>query len=103
MCGVPVRSKQSLVHRVNFALWAVSVIAVVGRFASRSRHFDGAGYGYDDWMALIVEGCVTAIAICGYFMVSDGLGKDIWQLSPWQISSVLRVRRRQHHRMAKTM
>lgn len=65
---------------------------IAARFAARSRAMDGAGFGWDDWLALATLVIVTAITIIGYIMMTVGLGKDIWTLEPSSISSVLRVR-----------
>ncbi|TKA77221.1 hypothetical protein B0A55_02576 [Friedmanniomyces simplex] len=63
---------------------------LAGRFAARSTYFEGAGYGWDDWVILGVELLVTAIAVIAYIMIRAGLGRDMWMLEPENITSVLR-------------
>ena len=66
MCGVPVRSQQGHITRVAWATWLLTFLAVAGRFAARSSYFQGAGYGWDDWVILGTEVIVTAVAVIGY-------------------------------------
>ena len=100
MCGLPVRSQQDITIRVCWALWAFAAVVVLGRFAARSKSFNGVGYGWDDWTAAVTMVFVTGIAISGYLMIRDGLGRDIWQLQPRNISAVLRVSSLRWYRQA---
>ena len=62
-CSAPVRSRQGQMSSVAWGLYALSVVAVVGRFASRATALGGVGYGWDDWVILTTEGIMTAIMV----------------------------------------
>ncbi|KAK5696134.1 hypothetical protein LTR97_008554 [Elasticomyces elasticus] len=91
LCGAPVRSGQQEIITTAWALWALTVLATIGRFAARSPYFEGAGYGWDDWFILVVEAIVTAITVVGYLMVQAGLAKDMWMVAPHNITRILKI------------
>ncbi|KAK4950681.1 hypothetical protein LTR10_010674 [Elasticomyces elasticus] len=86
LCGAPVRSGQQEIITTAWALWALTVLATIGRFAARSPYFEGAGYGWDDWFILVVEAIVTAITVVGYL----SLAKDMWMVAPHNITRILK-------------
>lgn len=69
-CGAPERSQQGQTIGVAWGLWCLTIIAVAGRFATRSERLGGAGYGWDDWTILGVEGVMTAITVVAYLSKS---------------------------------
>jgi hypothetical protein len=69
-CGLPTRDKSNLIFRVQWALFALAVVAVAFRFLARLPALDGVGYGYDDWAIL---GCIL-ISIGSNVLLS--LSKD---------------------------
>jgi hypothetical protein len=65
-CGVPERSQQGETIGVAWGLFGLTVVAVAGRFITRSTYLGGAGYGWDDWTILATEGIMAAITVIGY-------------------------------------
>ncbi|KAH7155938.1 hypothetical protein EDB81DRAFT_840170 [Dactylonectria macrodidyma] len=85
-CDVPVRDNSRAIVTGVITLTAISALFVVQRFFSKI--FWRAGIDMDDWcilLAYLVCLTNTLFVICG--AVRNGLGRDIWTLSPAEITA----------------
>lgn len=86
-CGYPVRDDSPKLIITASVFSAISALFVLQRFAVKIFSPDLL-LGLDDWMvllaALIQAPCVAIACVPG---VANGLGKDIWKLTPEQITN----------------
>ncbi|KAI6778178.1 uncharacterized protein J7T54_002713 [Emericellopsis cladophorae] len=88
-CGVPVRDRSSNLTTISAALFALTVIFVLVRFAFKV--FAKLNFGMDDWLLLLTF--ITTIPSSVLFIVGlrpNGLGKDVWTLTAAQITGFLK-------------
>ncbi len=86
-CGVLPRGRGEDLVIVTSILGSLSIVFIAIRFTYKTLviSFD---LGLDDWLALatLVSAIVSA-AIAKFGTVPNGLGKDIWTLTPMQITN----------------
>jgi hypothetical protein len=88
-CGYPVRNSSYKLTVVAVLFSVLSGLFVIQRFAVKIFSPDLL-LGLDDWMALLaalIQAPLSGIAVAAG--ASNGLGKDIWTLTPDQISNFL--------------
>lgn len=88
-CGYPVRNSSYKLTIVAVTFSVLSAFFVIQRFAVKIFSPDLL-LGLDDWMALlaaIIQAPLSGIAVAAG--AANGLGKDIWTLTPDQISNFL--------------
>ncbi|KAH8716791.1 hypothetical protein GQ44DRAFT_660339 [Phaeosphaeriaceae sp. PMI808] len=88
-CGLSVRNRGSELITTSYVMVTLGVLAVIARIAFRiiEKH----GIGLDDWtiVATMIVG-VSSAAVIVAVAVPNGLGRDIWTLTPDQITEMLR-------------
>ncbi|KAM0258196.1 hypothetical protein ACHAQJ_003964 [Trichoderma viride] len=82
-CGAPVRDRSGKFKAMNFALSSVTLIIAVIRFVSKFLFSIRQGFGPDDW-TMLAAGVIglPCIAFNVLGLTSNGLGRDIWTLTP---------------------
>jgi hypothetical protein len=82
-CGAPVRDRSGRFKAMNFTLSSITLIIAVIRFVSKYLFSIRQGFGPDDW-TMLAAGFVglPCIAFNVLGLTSNGLGKDIWTLTP---------------------
>ncbi|KAK8113112.1 hypothetical protein PG984_013638 [Apiospora sp. TS-2023a] len=85
MCGAPIRDKRSMYNYISCTLMAVACLFVVIRI-SYKKLCTTVELGLDDWFIfLALLNCVPSAIINVLLLTRNGLGKDIWTLTPDQI------------------
>lgn len=87
-CEVPIRDPGTKYTTTSDALGIVSGLFVIQRVAY--KRWAGLDFGWDDFFCLltIISG-VPATVINAYGLPQNGLGHDIWTLTPEQITGFL--------------
>lgn len=87
-CGAPVRDKSRWFNTISNTFGALSGVAIVVRVVSKL--VTGAEFGLDDYtiFATFVSGIPSSVLEV-HGLTSNGLGKDIWTLSPTHITNYL--------------
>lgn len=87
MCGAPVRDKTVEYNVVSTTLMAIACLFVLVRL-SYKKFFTRTELGLDDWFIfLALLNCVPSAIINVSMLSHNGLGRDIWTLTPEQITS----------------
>lgn len=90
MCGAPVRDKSTEYTVVTTVLMSLACIFVLVRLGYR-QFFTATDLGLDDWFILLtLLNCVPSAVINVSMLSKYGLGKDIWTLTPDEITSFAR-------------
>ncbi|KAK7967343.1 CFEM domain-containing protein [Apiospora aurea] len=85
MCGAPVRDKRVMYNVVSCTLMAISCALVLVRVCYK-KLCTTVELGLDDWFIfLALLNCVPSAFINVHLLTRNGLGKDIWTLTPEQI------------------
>lgn len=86
-CGSPVRDRSGRFKAMNYALGFITLTIAVIRFASKFLFSIRQGFGPDDW-ALFTAAFIgiPCIAFNVWGLIENGLGRDIWMLTPSAIS-----------------
>lgn len=89
-CGAPVRNHGGDYVVLSNVMIIVSAVFVVIRFAFKAT-VSRMDFGYDDWcvLATLISAIPSAI-VTVYGTVKNGLGQDIWALTPQQITEMLK-------------
>lgn len=90
-CDLPVHDEQLRIAVVVYTLFAVAVVFTVARLLSRWRRLKGGGFWWDDLTVFISSMAMVALVVDGYFAEKYGLGKDMWDLSAYQLTHFLEV------------
>ncbi|KAH8651299.1 hypothetical protein BX600DRAFT_473351 [Xylariales sp. PMI_506] len=86
MCGAPVRDKSVEYVIITYVLVAISGVVVLARL-SYNQFVSSNGLGADDWFILLtLIASVPSAIINVKFQAPNGMGKDIWTLTPDQIT-----------------
>ncbi|UKZ60810.1 uncharacterized protein TrAtP1_002080 [Trichoderma atroviride] len=88
-CGSPVRDRSTRFKAMNYSLGFITLTIAVIRFASKFLFSIRQGFGPDDW-ALFTAAFIgiPCIAFNVWGLVENGLGRDIWTLTPSAISKL---------------
>ena len=90
LCGAPIRDKRAQFNTLSITFGVFSGAAIVLRVISKlvSR----AEFGLDDYsiFATFISGLPSSV-LAEHGLTSNGLGKDIWTLTPHNITDYLRV------------
>ncbi|ETS84582.1 hypothetical protein PFICI_02607 [Pestalotiopsis fici W106-1] len=90
MCGAPIRDKSTEYTVVTTVLMSLACIFVLVRLGYR-QFFTATDLGLDDWFILLtLLNCVPSAVINVSMLSNYGLGKDIWTLTPDEITSFAR-------------
>lgn len=85
MCDEPVRNKSFEYKIISTAMMTVACATVATRLLY--KFFAQIGLGLDDWFLVVVLLCCVPSAVINDVMMADqGLGRDIWTLTPDQIT-----------------
>ncbi|KAH7120705.1 CFEM domain-containing protein, partial [Dactylonectria macrodidyma] len=88
-CGTPVRDRSREYVLVSHAMGGIAGAVVLIRFGYKI-FVASVGLGIDDWFVLATMiSCIPSGFITRLGTTANGLGKDIWTLSPDQITKVL--------------
>lgn len=90
-CDLPVHDEQLRIAVVVYTLFAVAVVFTVARLLSRWRRLKGGGFWWDDLTVFTSSIAMVALVVDGYFAEKYGLGKDMWDLSAYQLTHFLEV------------
>lgn len=90
-CGQQVRNRGPLLSAVTYTLFAVSTVSTIGRALSRTPKLGGAGFGWDDYMALASYVFLTGMTAGDWFAIHYGKGRYIYTLTADSIGSFLMV------------
>lgn len=88
-CGAPVRDRGASYVLLSNVMICIAAAFVVMRFTFKAT-VSRMDFGYDDWCVLAT--LITAIpsaVITVFGTVENGLGQDIWTLTPTQITKML--------------
>lgn len=77
-CDAPQRDRSQLVSIVAYVLFGIATVCLLARLTSRLPLLGGAGYGWDDFMALLCLAPLTGLTVAIYYSVKHGEGKEIW-------------------------
>lgn len=88
-CGAPTRDRSDKYIISSITLAAIAAVFVVIRFAYKF-FIATIGFGLDDWLVLVAMITVVPSTAIIYVTTTNGLGKDIWTLTPGQITNALR-------------
>ncbi|OLN96776.1 hypothetical protein CCHL11_02380 [Colletotrichum chlorophyti] len=88
-CGAPVRDRSQEYVVLSNTMAVLAAVFVLARF-SYKIFFAGLDIGWDDWfvMATLIAAMPSAV-ITVHGTTANGLGKDIWTLTPENITNVL--------------
>ncbi|KAK6076408.1 CFEM domain-containing protein [Seiridium cupressi] len=87
MCGAPIRNKTVEYNVVSTTLMAIACLFVLVRLGYR-KFFTSTDLGLDDWFIfLTLINCVPSAVINVSMLSANGLGRDIWTLTPDQITN----------------
>lgn len=87
MCDAPIRDKTMEYNVVSTVLMTIACLFVLVRLAHR-RFFTQTDLGLDDWFIfLALLNCVPSAVINVSMLSYNGLGRDIWTLTPDQITN----------------
>lgn len=91
MCSAPTRDRSGRFKAMNAALSSVTLMIAAIRFLSKYLFSSRRGLGPDDW-TLLAAGVIgipcIIFNICG--LTANGLGKDIWTLTPHAVAAFAR-------------
>ncbi|KAJ4993990.1 CFEM domain-containing protein [Stagonosporopsis vannaccii] len=89
-CGAPVRNHgQDYVVLSNIMIIVTAAFVVI-RFTFKAT-VSRMDFGYDDWCVLVtLFSAVPSAIVTVYGTVKNGLGQDIWALTPQQITEMLK-------------
>lgn len=88
-CGVRPRDHGQDYFILNIVMICVATAFVAMRFAFKAT-VSRMDFGCDDWSVLLLLAftiAATVVAVCG--IIKNGLGRDIWTLTPQQITDML--------------
>lgn len=74
---------------MTWTLFTLALISVIGRFVYRNPKMNGSGYGLDDWTIFLVMLLLIPQQSILSTMLDLGLGKDIWNITPHRITTIL--------------
>ncbi|KXS96224.1 hypothetical protein AC578_9631 [Pseudocercospora eumusae] len=80
-CNVPVRDRGTLLTAVAYTLFGIAAVFTIFRCLSRWSKLDGAGFSWDDLVAVICLAPLTVMTAGDYFAIHYGKGRDIWGLT----------------------
>ncbi|KAG6042402.1 hypothetical protein E4U39_006011 [Claviceps sp. Clav50 group G5] len=88
-CGLPIRDKSRTYVTISNTFGALSAVLVLQRFAYKI--WAGLDLGLDDWFTLVtlISG-VPSTVMNAKALVTNGIGRDIWTLTPSQITNFAR-------------
>lgn len=89
-CATPTRDRTQLLSIVAYVLFAVTTIFTIARLVARLA---GAGFGWDDFMAVASYAPLVGFFVAGYFTLQNGMGKEIWTLNLGDIVDFTKVGR----------
>ncbi|KAK8003631.1 Galactose oxidase- beta-propeller [Apiospora arundinis] len=85
MCGAPIRDKRLEYNLISCTLMAISCALVIIRLCYK-KLCTTVELGLDDWFIFAaLLNCVPSAIINVHLLTRNGLGKDIWTLTPTQI------------------
>ncbi|KAH8726472.1 hypothetical protein GQ44DRAFT_163115 [Phaeosphaeriaceae sp. PMI808] len=89
-CGAPVRDRGQNYVKISNPMAIVAAAFVVMRFTFKG-FYSKLDIGWDDWavLATLIASTPSAI-ITVYGTTKNGLGRDIWTLTPTEITNMLR-------------
>ncbi|KAH6651625.1 hypothetical protein BKA67DRAFT_692892 [Truncatella angustata] len=91
MCQAPIRNKTVEYNAVSTTLMAIACIFVLVRLGYK-KFFTQIDLGLDDWFIfLTLINCVPSAVINVSLLSYNGLGRDIWTLTPDQITDFARA------------
>lgn len=89
-CGVPLRNRGQRYATLSNVLISVTAAFVIVRFAYKFS-FTMQEIGLDDWAVLAtLMTAIPSALVTVYGTVKHGLGQDIWALTPYEITTMLK-------------
>jgi hypothetical protein len=89
-CGAPIRNKSKPYYAMSISLGAISGAIVVLRFVS--KFLANSELGLDDYFIAITLGVgIPSSVLTVHGIISNGLGRDIWTITPKQITDFIHV------------
>lgn len=86
MCRAPVRNKTATYEVASTILMALACVTVLVRLGYK-KFFTTIDLGLDDWFILLaLLTCVPSAVLNVTMLAKSGLGKDIWTLTPAEIT-----------------
>jgi hypothetical protein len=86
MCGAPIRDKSFESNISTYILMGAACLVVIIRLFYK-QFFTASGLGLDDWFILAtLTSAVPSAVINVVYLTSNGLGRDIWTLTPASIT-----------------
>ncbi|WXC49335.1 hypothetical protein QX201_009018 [Fusarium graminearum] len=86
LCGAPIRNRQVEILAVNDVLGTTSGIFVLQRFATKL--FYKLPWGLDDlFIGLSMLMAIPCMVINSYGLTPNGMGRDIWTVTPEQVTN----------------
>ncbi|SMQ54023.1 unnamed protein product [Zymoseptoria tritici ST99CH_3D7] len=80
-CGwIPHKNAAPRLMAILIAFLTAATLFLIARLASRWPRWGGAGYGWDDIVAVLSFIPIAATFACGFGMIHNGLGQDVWTL-----------------------
>ncbi|KAJ9138178.1 CFEM domain-containing protein [Pleurostoma richardsiae] len=87
VCGVPIRDRSAPYNVMNITLGTVSGVVVLIRLVFRAL-VSQVDLGLDDWFILItLLSGIPQTVIVSHGTIPNGLGKDVWTLTPEKITN----------------
>ncbi|UNI23777.1 hypothetical protein JDV02_009577 [Purpureocillium takamizusanense] len=89
-CGAPIRDKSQVYSDTAAAFSILAAVFIVQRFAYKI--YQKLAICLDDWFALLTMIiAVPGAIINAHYVPANGLGRDIWTLTPQQITTFLKL------------
>jgi hypothetical protein len=89
-CGAPTRNKSRPYYALSISFGTISGAIVVLRFFS--KFFANSEFGLDDYFIAITLGAgIPSSVLTVHGIISNGLGRDIWTITPKQITDFVHV------------
>ncbi|KAI0482570.1 50S ribosomal protein L36e [Xylariaceae sp. FL0804] len=87
LCGVPVRD----ITNITPIITTVSGLLAIASYGLRVWDSFSIGFGMADLFATIALAFAIPMGVLEYIMSVRGFGKDIWTLTPWAITQVVKL------------
>ncbi|KAK9772830.1 putative Extracellular membrane protein CFEM domain-containing protein [Seiridium cardinale] len=87
-CGAPSRDRTTLVWVIGLVFGILGLVGFGLRVVSRVL-VGGLTWGPDDWAMTLAVACMIPLAVLSYPLSQAGLGRDIWNVDPDDITRIL--------------
>ncbi|RFU28030.1 hypothetical protein B7463_g8306, partial [Scytalidium lignicola] len=88
-CDAPIRNRSRPYYALSISFGTISAAIVLVRLFS--KFFTHSEFGFDDYFIVLTIGTgIPSDVLTAHGIISNGLGRDIWTLTPKQITDFVR-------------